>query len=438
MNFKQIKIKMLAENFIEYCKKNNITRKNLSDLELLFYDRTYLNEAGIGDWLMDKASQVMKTGAGKFYQIKLNQILKKVNPLLTQLNKSQADIENLIQSYSLNDDKIATDVLQSLKDLKEPFQNFVNKAQNLSTTAATGMRSDKLESPEEGANPELTKQFVDRAIQAYTTHMPSTPTDTSNKNKELFAKAVKAYYTKLDPDDLQKAEDFINSELKNASGDDVKLFQLTTKINRQIGQRVSGEEEEGVKNVEIIKRYVNDLISTYTSSMSSPATPESTRNKDLFSKVINAYFTKLDPNDFDQAVTIIKKDLNDARGNETKLFQVINKISKQTGKPIEAQSIVTVKQADNWVTVIKDKYFKGSGTPSPLHGLDDDIVQNFLKGYKNLMLKVDPVAIAKIQTAVNKRLTQVMRSTNKNTKEANLISLTQLFEKNPKALTVTS
>lgn len=235
MNFKQIKTKIILENFVKYCKKNEITDKDLNNLNILFNEKNYLNEA-IGDWLMGKAQDVMKFGAGKLYQMKLNSILKKVQPVLNQLSTTTTEVDDLIKKYNISNDKIATDVLNTLKDLKQPFDQFQKKVQNLSATSATGVKTtDDTEETPEGVNAPLIEKYVGIMEKTFDANSSPYPTPESEQNKKLFMAAIKKYFYKLDPTELEKAKNLITKQLQATKGNDAKIYAVITNISRTTG-----------------------------------------------------------------------------------------------------------------------------------------------------------------------------------------------------------
>jgi len=209
MNFKEIKTKILLEKFVSYCKINNVTRKDIENVSSIFNNKNYLNE-GPMDWLANKAQGAVQWTADKLYKFKLNKILKQITPILTSMNKTSNDVENLIKTYNLSNDQIASDALRALNDLKQPYTDFQTKVNNLSTTAATGMRSDAASASNKNVNYKLIQQYVNDMIALFTSNSPPAATDPiSKENIELFSKAVKDYFEKANPQELQNAKKFI-------------------------------------------------------------------------------------------------------------------------------------------------------------------------------------------------------------------------------------
>lgn len=260
MNFKQIKTKIALENFIKYCKKNEITDKDLSNLNILFNEKTYINEA-IGDWLMGKAQDVMKFGAGKLYQMKLNSILKKVQPVLNQLSTTTTEVDDLIKKYNISNDKIATDVLNTLKDLKQPFDQFQKKVQNLSTTTATGVKTtDTTEETPEGINAPLIEKYIGIMEKTFDANSSAYPTPESDENKRLFMAAIKKYFYKLEPAELEKAKNLITKQLQKTKGDAAKIYAVISDISKTTGipLPIKQPKTKGVSDV-LAEKWKNNL-----------------------------------------------------------------------------------------------------------------------------------------------------------------------------------
>ena len=263
MNFKEIKTKILLEKFVSYCKTNNVTRKDIENVSSIFNNKNYLNE-GPMDWLANKAQGAVQWTADKLYKFKLNKILKQITPILTSMNKTSNDVENLIKTYNLSNDQIASDALRALNDLKQPYTDFQTKVNNLSTTAATGMRSDAASASNKNVNYKLIQQYVSDMITLFKNNVPNptTPDATSVENIELFSKAVKDYFEKANPQDLQKAKKFISRKIANATGDNAKLYQVIDEIAKTTGTPVARKNKKTISKTEA-EYYANELLTKF-------------------------------------------------------------------------------------------------------------------------------------------------------------------------------
>jgi len=262
MNFKEIKTKILLEKFVSYCKINNVTRKDIENVSSIFNNKNYLNE-GPMDWLANKAQGAVQWTADKLYKFKLNKILKQITPILTSMNKTSNDVENLIKTYNLSNDQIASDALRALNDLKQPYTDFQTKVNNLSTTAATGMRSDAASASNKNVNYKLIQQYVNDMIALFTSNSPPAATDPiSKENIELFSKAVKDYFEKANPQELQNAKKFISKEIAKATGDNAKLYQVIDDIAKKTGTPVARKNKKTISKTEA-EYYANELLTKF-------------------------------------------------------------------------------------------------------------------------------------------------------------------------------
>ena len=296
MNFKEIKTKILLEKFVSYCKTNNVTRKDIENVSSIFNNKNYLNE-GPMDWLANKAQGAVQWTADKLYKFKLNKILKQITPILTSMNKTSNDVENLIQTYNLSNDQIASDALRALNDLKQPYTDFQTKVNNLSTTAATGMRSDAASASNKNVNYKLIQQYVSDMITLFKNNVPNptAPDPTSVENIELFSKAVKDYFEKANPQDLENAKKILSKNIAKATGDNAKLYQVIDNIAKTTGTPVARKNKKIINKTEA-RNYLLQLWSKFTwlkpvpigGTGSNIPIPEDTKNKfsDAYEKFI--------------------------------------------------------------------------------------------------------------------------------------------------------
>jgi len=265
MNFKEIKTKILLEKFVSYCKTNNVTRKDIENVSSIFNNKNYLNE-GPMDWLANKAQGAVQWTADKLYKFKLNKILKQITPILTSMNKTSSDVENLIQTYNLSNDQIASDALRALNDLKQPYTDFQTKVNNLSTTAATGMRSDaaSASASNKNVNYKLIQQYVSDMITLFTSNSPPAATDpTSKENIELFSKAVKDYFEKANPQDLENAKKILSKNIAKAKNNNSKLYQVIDNIAKTTGTPVARKNKKIINKTEA-RNYLIQLWDKFT------------------------------------------------------------------------------------------------------------------------------------------------------------------------------
>lgn len=321
MNFKEIKTKILLEKFVSYCKTNNVTGKDIENVNSILINKNYLNE-GPMDWLANKAQGAVQWTADKLYKFKLNKILKQITPILTSMNKTSNDVEKLIQTYNLSNDQIASDALRALNDLKQPYTDFQTKVNNLSTTAATGMRSDAASASNKNVNYKLIQQYVSDMITLFKNNVPNptTPDATSAENIELFSKAVKDYFEKANPQDLQKAKKFISGKIANATGDNAKLYQVIDEIAKTTGTPIVRKNKKIINKVEA-RNFLLQLYSKFTwlkpvpigGAGSDIPIPEDTKNKfsDAYEKFIIA-IGKTNASSIDQINTDIYAKLTKA------------------------------------------------------------------------------------------------------------------------------
>lgn len=339
MNFKEIKTKILLEKFVSYCKTNNVTRKDIENVSLILNNKNYLNE-GPMDWLANKAQGAIQGASGFLYKRQLNQILKKITPILTSINNTSNDVEKLIQTYNLSNDQIASDALRALNDLKQPYTDFQTKVNNLSTTAATGMRSDAASASNKNVNYKLIQQYVNDMITLFTNNSPPAATDpTSKENIELFSKAVKDYFEKANPQDLENAKKILSKNIAKAKNDNAKLYQVIDNIAKTTGTPVARKNKKIINKVEA-RNYLLQLYSKFTwlkpVTIGAPGSdipiPEDTKNKfsDAYEKFIIT-IGRDNPSVIDQINTNIHTRLTKANNPRATLAQKAAIVSSLIG-----------------------------------------------------------------------------------------------------------
>ena len=253
MNFKDLKTKMILEKFLRECKKYNVSSNDIDKIGSILVDRNYvLNEVGFRDfvppiignvgtgiknWAGGKIQAGLEKAAGWGYKRGLGKIIKQTQDVLSKLNQSSVDVEKIIQTYKLDDDKTAKEILGSLKNLQEPYKLLQNKINTLSTSKALGLRGGAVE-PEteaEGLNMPLINNIVSQIQDEFDAKFPAPATQQAQKNRSLLIKAVEKYFKALDPAEYQKALKTIKNDIGKSVGNDAKMFAAISKISKASG-----------------------------------------------------------------------------------------------------------------------------------------------------------------------------------------------------------
>jgi hypothetical protein len=255
MNFKDLKTKMVLEKFLRECKKYSIKSDDIDKIGSILLDRNYvLNEVGFRDfvppiignvgtgiknWVGGKIQSGLEKAAGWGYKRGLNRIIAQTQDVLKKLTQSSTDVEKLIQTYKLDDDKTAKEILGSLKNLQEPYKLLQNKINTLSTSKALGLRGGAVE-PEaeaEGLNMPLINNIVSQIQTEFDAKFPAaTATDQTKQNKVLLLKAVEKYFKALDPAEYQKKLNEIKKGIAKSVGNDAKMFAVISGISKATGR----------------------------------------------------------------------------------------------------------------------------------------------------------------------------------------------------------
>ena len=249
MNFKDLKTKILLEKFLKECKKYDIKSYDIDKIGSILLDKNYiLNEAGIigglKNWAGGKIQAGLEKAAGWGYKRGLSKIIAQTQDVLSKLNQSSTDVEKLIQTYKLDDDKTAKEILGSLKSLQEPYKLLQNKINTLTASKALGLRGGAVE-PEaeaEGLNMPLINNIVSQIQNEFDAKFPAaTATDQTKQNKVLLLKAVEKYFKALDPAEYQKALKTIKNDIGKSVGNDAKMFAAISKISKASGSSLTPE-----------------------------------------------------------------------------------------------------------------------------------------------------------------------------------------------------
>lgn len=243
MNFKDLKTKILLEKFLKECKKYDVKSYDIDKIGSILLDRNYiLNEAGIigglKSWAGGKIQAGLEKAAGWGYKKGLSKIIAQTQDVLSKLNQSSTDVEKLIQTYKLDDDKTAKEILGSLKSLQEPYKLLQNKINTLTASKALGLRGGAVE-PEgeaEGLNMPLINNIVSQIQNEFDVKFPpASATQQTQKNRALLTSAVEKYFKALDPAEYQKALTTIKKDIGKSVGNDAKMFAAISKIAKASG-----------------------------------------------------------------------------------------------------------------------------------------------------------------------------------------------------------
>lgn len=271
MNFKDLKTKILLEKFLKECKKYDIKSYDIDKIGSILLDKNYiLNEAGIigglKNWAGGKIQAGLEKAAGWGYKRGLSKIIAQTQDVLSKLNQSSTDVEKLIQTYKLDDDKTAKEILGSLKSLQEPYKLLQNKINTLTASKALGLRGGAVE-PEaeaeaEGLNMPLINNMISEIMNEFDAKFPAaTATDQTKQNKVLLLKAIEKYFKALDPAEYQKALTTIKKDIGKNAGNDAKMFAAISKISKASGSPTTQETPTSVPKVDkaTIDRWAEDL-----------------------------------------------------------------------------------------------------------------------------------------------------------------------------------
>jgi DNA repair exonuclease SbcCD ATPase subunit len=290
MNFYELKTKIMLENFLETCKKYEITAKDIDNIELLWRNKNYiLNEVGFSDFLppvitkpfsgaRDFAGRTIQKGlekvAGFGYKRGLNQILKQTQAVLNQLNQSSTNVEKLIQTYKLDDDKAAKEILSSLKNLQEPYKQLQTKVTGLQSATALGLRGGAIEGEEspEGVNLPLIKNMISKVETEFDKAFPvAGSTDQTKQNRILLTKTLDKYFKAIDPSKYELALKSINKSIAKSTGNDAKMYAFIADIAKKSGQTnvETSPKPKSLDKATIdrwaadLERYIKDSSGTY-------------------------------------------------------------------------------------------------------------------------------------------------------------------------------
>ena len=270
MNFKELKTKILLENFVKYCKKNNIKARDIENVEKTWNEQYYLREF-IGD-LIRKGTEKL---AGYGYQKGLNAISTKVQKLMDELNKSSTDIGQIIQTYKIDTEEAnVKGILQALENLKTPYANLQNKLSTIAGTVSKGLRGGPVEAGEEEvANQPLIDSIAKEIQTQFDTSFPSGGTPQAEQNRKLLSPLVQKYLKALNPEQYETAKKNIIKQIQRSAGNDVKAYALLNNISKLAGGTGDASKDFGREEVKTAKispailnkwvadtgRYVNTL-----------------------------------------------------------------------------------------------------------------------------------------------------------------------------------
>lgn len=268
MNFKDLQAKILLENFVKYCKKNNITEKNIRSVEVTWNEQYYLKEF-IGDLIRRGTEKITSFG----YQRGLNAISTKVQKLMDELSKSSSDVNDIIQTYKIDtDDANIKGILQALQDLKTPYANLQSKLTTLAGTTSKGLRGGPVEAGKEGdvANQPLIDSITKEIQTQFDTSFPAGGTPQAEQNRQLLPTVVGKYFKALNPEQYETAKKNIIRQIQKSAGNDVKAYALLNNINKLAGgtgdiTKDFGREKEKIMKVrpETLNRWMSGITNYF-------------------------------------------------------------------------------------------------------------------------------------------------------------------------------